>query len=227
MSVNNVDAGPMRDPSRERRFRISAERRRAVVNPRYTRFVGAMKLVLPLVALGLVVAVIAWPSLLRQKEGFHLSFSALRSDQAAQLTMVEPRYTGADSAGRPFVVTADQAEQDPEDPRRVTLHQVQADMTMKDGSWFSVSSPAGLYLQGKRTLDLHRPVDLFSDRGYEFHAGTVHLDLAAGTADSDEAVRGQGPFGSLRADSLEAEQRGRVLRFRGNVRLVIQPQRQD
>lgn len=210
-----------------RRFHFNPqERMRVPVSARYTRFVGAMKLLLPVLALVLIGTVIIWSGSYDRDQGIQLSFLSSSSDKADRLTMVNPRYVGADGGNRPFVVTADLAEQDPANPKRVTLTGVQADMTADDGAWFTAMSPAGHYHQDTHRLTLDGPINVYSDAGYEFHADAVEINLAQGTALSDRPVSGQGPFGTLRADAMRVSERGRRFEFNGNVRLVIEPGRQ-
>jgi lipopolysaccharide export system protein LptC len=222
-STGSVQSGLDGDPP-IRRFSFAPVRRPGQVNGAVrTRFVGLLKFTLPMLALALVVAVIVWPGSFSDDSGFQLSFVTLKRGDADRLTMLSPRYLGTDSQNQPFIVTASVAEQDPADTRQVTLKNIQADMTFEDGSWFSMLAAGGIYHQGRQTLRLAGDINIFSDAGYELHTEAVNVDLAAGAARTDSVVTGQGPFGSVRADRLEAEQRGRLLRFSGNVRLVIEP----
>lgn len=189
----------------------------------YTRFVGTMKLLLPVLALALIATVILWASSFDREKGLEFSFMISQSGDSDRLTMVNPRYVGTDIGNQPYTVTADLAEQDPDNQRQVTLTTVQADMTTDDGTWFTALAPVGHYSQTTNVLTLNGPISVFSDAGYEFHAEMAEIDLGAGTATSPQPVRGQGPFGTLRADSMEVADRGRLLRFSGNVRLVIEP----
>ena len=92
---------------------------------------------------------------------------------------------------------------------------------MEDGAWLTVIASGGVYHQGRQTLRLDGPVNIFSDLGYEFHAETAMIDLAAGGAKSDRPVYGQGPFGSVRADRMDVQQHGQRLLFDGNVTMII------
>lgn len=191
---------------------------------RYTRFVGMMKLLLPMIGLGLIVAVLAWPSS-HDKDVFQIPISLSHDGDADRLVMLNPRYIGTDSEQRPFTVTADTATQDPDDQRRVTLKTLQADMTMKDGAWLTMIASGGVYHQGRQTLRLDGPVNIFSDLGYEFHAKEAMIDLAAGGAESAQPVYGQGPFGSVRSDRMTVSEHGQRLVFEGNVTMIIRPTR--
>jgi len=224
MSATDVDSSPAdRAAARGGIGNLTQRRRQASASPRYTRFVGMMKLLLPMLALALIVAVIAWPTAFENDDGFELSFSALKQDEAERLTMLNPRYLGTDRDNQPYVITAEVAEQDPADQRQVTLTALQVDLTAKDGSWFTLMAGNGIYHQGHQYLRLDGPIEIFSDAGYEFHTEAAEIDLASGSAQALSPVRGQGPFGNLVADRMEAEERGQRLFFRGNVRLLIRP----
>lgn len=197
--------------------------RRVEISPRYSRFVGLMKLCLPALAWALIVAVVAWPGAFGQRDGFHISFSRLAGDGGRNLTMVHPRYVGIDAENRPFTVTADSATQNPRDQRLVSLASPEAQITLENGARLSLTAAAGLYNQGQQTLDLTGPIGIASSQGYEFHARSLHVDFGAGTARSEEPVDGRGPIGTLRADRLTISERGQRLHFEGDVKLVLRP----
>lgn len=196
------------------------------LSQRYSRFVGMMKVFLPALAATLVIVVIAWPGAFDQDDGFHLSFSQMQADGADRLSMLNPRYYGTDKENRPFTVTAKEAVQDADDSRQVTLSDLQADMTMSDGTWISMMANQGVYHQATMILRLTGAISIFSDRGYEFHASVADVDFSDGSARSGQPVSGHGPFGSLRADRMQIENRGQRMLFEGNVKMTLNPQAQ-
>jgi lipopolysaccharide export system protein LptC len=187
---------------------------------RYSRFVGAMRLLLPLIALGLVAVLVAWPDPYEDDKGFRLTFSNLRTGNG-ELAMENPRYVGRDSNGMPFEVTALSATQDKEDRKRVSLETIQADMTLSDGTWVSLTANHGIFHQDREVLELGGMVNLYSDRGYEFHALTASADLAAGTVVTADPVRGQGPFGILEANAMRVSDKGKRMIFQDGVKVTI------
>ena len=189
---------------------------------RYSRFVGLMRLLLPLVALALVVIVVAWPDLYRSNDGFRITFSSIESSDES-LTMANARYVGRDANGQPFVVTAATATQDKTDSKQVLLDGLQADLTLTDGTWITLSANTGVYHQSNELLDLFGDINIFSDRGYEFHANTAHADLTAGVVVSDDPVQGQGPFGLLIANGMRLEDKGARMIFNNGVKVTIYP----
>ncbi|MEX2644038.1 MAG: LPS export ABC transporter periplasmic protein LptC [Acetobacterales bacterium] len=189
----------------------------------YSRFVNMTKMVLPLVAAALLVALVAWPQLRQQAESFRLDFANMPGVDADAMAMTKPRYTGFDSDNRPYTITADTASQLDREPSQVALEQLQADMTMSDGAWLALQSSFGVYDRDAEVLDLIGGVDLFHDRGYEIRTESASVNLGAGTVSGDDSVVGQGPFGDLRAEGFRISDNGKRVRLTGHSRILIRP----
>jgi lipopolysaccharide export system protein LptC len=183
----------------------------------HTRFVSIMKRTLLLLGVALVGAVIAYSLQQRTpgKDRMAITFrqlGILNND----LTMFKPKLTGDDSDGNPYVVTADQAVQDAHNTNRALLKNVEADLTLKDGSWLNATAPRGMldvtHAHGQQcaksscpasqTLDMMGPIAVFSDNGYEVHTTYAHIDMGNGIVHGNKYVRGQGPIGIFNADSF-------------------------
>lgn len=190
---------------------------------RYSRFVGTMKVLLPLTAAAIAGLILAWPGVHDEPQEIALTFAETNSTDAETPGMANARYVGTDANNRPFLVTADEALQDPGKPDLVDLVALQADMTLDNGVWMSVMASSGQYDRAQQTLQLAGPVNIFSDAGYEFHTESARIDLQNNIAESDQPVRGHGPFGTLSADSFRVIDQGQRLLFRKNVRMIIRP----
>lgn len=191
-------------------------------DPRRRLIMRLVKYVLPAIAMAFLALMIAWPRLFEEESKFDLTkaeISAVKDD----LRMNSPRFTGIGSDNRPYLVTADSAVQDQNDRELVRLENLQADLSMTDGSWLSVNANNGLMHNGLQTLQLDGRIEAYSDFGYAFYAESARIDLDAGTLVSELPVRVQGPHGHLRAKSLRATERGRRLHFAGDVKVIIFP----
>lgn len=200
--------------------------RRRGLNPGgrgYSRFVNLTKWILPGVALALLLLVAAWPRLHEALETVQLAPLRLEAGDARELRMVTARYTGVDRDNRPFVVTADVVHQTPKADGLISLDSPKADMTTTNGSWLEVNAYTGVYQPQSQLLDLFGNVALYQDKGNEFHSDSAHVDMAAGTAESHEETRGQGPFGHVVADGFRILDRGDTVIFTGHVHLVLEP----
>lgn len=208
-------------PTARQPLELAPMRRRVQAgSPGYSRFVQAMKLLLPLAAGGLLLAVLVWPSVDDTPGEFRLSY-VLDGQADGPPTMERPRYVGVDGPQRLHVITASRAAQDATNRGNIWLKEPQADMTDGDGIWLAATAASGLYQQTDGRLWLEGPVNVYSDLGYEFTARSLDIDLKAGTAETAEPVIGQGPLGSLRAERARLDDRGARLWFEGKVRVVL------
>ncbi|MBM3507125.1 MAG: LPS export ABC transporter periplasmic protein LptC [Alphaproteobacteria bacterium] len=187
----------------------------------YSRFVGLMKFLLPTVALALIVSILVWPQLVGREEGsFRFSFADLERDPDGAVGVTKARFAGTDSANRPFVVAAERALQK-QGFDVFALTTLQADITLADGTWLSITADTGEYERARQLLTLGGVIDIFSNVGYEMHATHAVVNLATGTVESAQPVQGHGPLGAMRADTMKYTAEGKRLQLTGGVRVVL------
>lgn len=199
-------------------------RRRAPARPaaRHSRFVSTMKIALPLGAIALFATVLIYSGVFDSHDKLDITFRDIGTLNNDDLRMVSPRVTGLDASGRPFVMTADTATQATDKPNHIALDNVQADLKLENETdWVSLSSTSGLLDTETETLDLKQKIDIYASSGYEFHGTSATIDFRKGTVVSREPVEGHGPLGTLRADSMTADNANRTLHFQGRVKVRI------
>ncbi len=189
---------------------------------RYSRFVRAAKIMLPVSAFAIVAAMLVFAFVYESDDRLTVRFSNVQQVDN-DLRMVNPQFSGVDAERRPFLVTAEAAIQDPQNLRAVTLQTLQADMALSPTAWVSVNADEGLLDTESETLTLAGSIDVYSDTGYEFHMERATIDFNEHRVETQSPVVGQGPLGTLRADRFIAEDTGQNLRFDGNVRMRIFP----
>ena len=189
----------------------------------YSQFVGLMKLVLPIIAAILIALVVIWPKLQPIEEGFRIGISSISPEEAENLYMMNARYMGLDERNQPFMITAEAATQANPESDLVVLELPKADIILADGVWLALAAESGAFHRTDQTLDLLGSVNIFHDAGYEFRTLSAHVDLSAGTAQGNDPVVGQGPFGILRAEGFRLFDRGARILFTGKARLVLYP----
>jgi lipopolysaccharide export system protein LptC len=194
---------------------------RLSLRDRHSLLVGTMKVMLPALAAAIVLLLIVWPQLIPDERDFRLSVSELASDEVGNLTMVNPRYRSRDAEDRPFTVVAERAIQESSGADEIQLQAPQADMTMQDGSWVTVTARNGLYNREGEHLRLSEAVRLFHDRGFQFETEIANVDLKGGTAHSDTPVRGHGPEGEIDAEGFRILDKGARIIFTGKSHLTI------
>jgi lipopolysaccharide export system protein LptC len=183
------------------------ERQRATVTDvqRYTRFVGIMKRALPIAAGALLAAVLAYSLQPRLQGNKNMAITFRTLHISNDLMMTKPRLTGVDGNGKPYVVTAEDAIQDPHNSKRAQLHKVEADMTLKTGEWVNLAATRGLLDDAKQMLWLTGVIDVNSDNGYEVHTTAANIDLETGDVFGNRYVTGLGPFGTFHADKFKID----------------------
>ncbi|MEK9673257.1 MAG: LPS export ABC transporter periplasmic protein LptC [Rhodospirillaceae bacterium] len=191
----------------------------------YSGFVQVTKVVLPVTAAGLIALVVLWPHLKTEDLRFRIGFAAIQSNIDGDPNLLNPRYVGTDEDNQPYAVTADIAKKLDGDGLdvRVGLELPKADITLKDGTWLVLTAENGVYVRRDKTLDLEGAVNLFHDSGYEFRTDKAQVDLSKGIAHGSLPVRGQGPFGMLKAQGFRLIDKGRTIIFTGKSELLLNP----
>jgi len=188
---------------------------------RHSRLVSIMKIALPLGAAVLLVVVLYYSGIFDKRDKLDITFREIASLNN-DLRMVSPRINGLDASGRPYLLTADTATQSKTNPSQIALDNVQADLKLTDGDdWVSLSSTSGLLDTETEQIKLSPKIDVYASTGYEFHGVTGMVDFRKGTFSTDDPVEGHGPAGTLRADSMTADNNARKIIFVGHVKMRL------
>ena len=187
---------------------------------RYSRFVALMKRLLSLGALLTIATVLAFFFVQRMPRQLQMTYERLGRIEN-DLTMVKPRLAGADAKGNPFVITADSAIQDAHNPKKASLKNLEADLTVDKGNWINARAKAGMVDMDSGALELRGGISVFTATGYELHTASASANLKQSVIHGHEAVTGQGPQGTLRADEFHADRATNLLTLSGNVQMVL------
>ena len=187
----------------------------------YSRFVGIMKILLPSAAGFLLLLIVVLPQFRQQDDRFRIGMNLIEESATDTLNMTNARYYGTDDKGQPYSVTAANVRERPNDDPAVDLTAPQADISLTDGSWLSISAHTGVYNRDEQLLNLDGNVSLYQDQGNEFHTGSARVDLDKGEAVGNDAVNSHGPFGSLEAAGFTMSETGKVVYFVGPAHLVL------
>ncbi len=205
----------------ERLSRLSAEGRiTAPISRRYSKFVKYMRVVLPLVAVGLTVVVFTWDDAGHKIQPIRKEELSPNSKNARN-ELLHPKFESVDENQQPFSVIADRAIQDRENPDLLNLEKPVADMNLKDGASVSANAARGVYQQQSQKLNLEGDVHLHYSTGYTLTSEELRVDLLARKSYSDLDVRVEGPAGTLDAKGLEGDSNTGVLIFSGPAKLIL------
>lgn len=211
--------------SRQRRFLGESTPIAITSALRYHRFVSIMKVLLPLLAVALLGLIVAWPDPNAHRRVSQLPFTSSSEPIGGGDGLERARYTGVSGHNQPYTVTAGTVTPTAKDLGRVLMTDLQADMTLANGTWISLLATSGAYDRDRRTLDLGGTVDVYSDKGFEIHTASASIDLGRSSASGHDPVSGQGPFGVLKATGFEILDHGERLIFSGPVKLTVRPVR--
>jgi len=187
---------------------------------RYSRYVVLMKRLLSLGAFLIIASVLAFFFVQRMPRQLQMSYERLGRIEN-DLTMVKPRLAGADANGNPFVITADFAVQDAQNPKKADLKNLEADLTLDKQNWINARAKTGMVDMNTGQLELRDGIDVFTATGYELHSNSASANLKQNIIHGHEPVTGQGPEGKLRADEFHADRATNILTLSGHVHMTL------
>ena len=191
-------------------------------NDKYTSFVVAMKVALPLLALVMVGLVLMLPQLESAEEKIRNSVTEqIKAQDLENLYMVNARFIGSDEKNRAYTLTANSARQISTDSDLVALEGPKADVALGDGHWVALQANAGAFYRKAQTLVLFGDVNIFHDDGYAVRTAEVEMNMKKGTATGSKPVVAHGPLGLLRSNGFKILEKGETVLFTGKSRLTI------
>jgi lipopolysaccharide export system protein LptC len=195
------------------------KRRWAVPGSGHDRFVGLLKILLPAL-IGMLVAYLAFAPLTK---GDDLSFLLDKNEvDVAQerLKVSAAQYSGQDSRGRPFTISAGSAIQATSQNPVVDINRMAARMLLENGP-VTLTAPQGRYNLEEETVAVSGPILFSAADGYRLETRDVLVDLNNRLMRGDNGVQGQMPLGVFSADKMAADLNSRTVTLTGRARLHI------
>lgn len=199
----------------------------AIYDNTYSRIVGLLKIVLPLIAL----AILSTLFLVSQRADPERAIPYSDVEVAAILReqrIDRPDYAGVTSDGTAITMAAASAR--PDSPDRVTAEALRARLETPDGGVLSLEAREGLIDTGTSRADLSGGVRIITSTGYIIETEDLSTALDATNVQTGGEIRATGPMGTLRAGQMRlrqatpAEEVAYVLVFSQGVHLIYQPQ---
>lgn len=187
----------------------------------YSRYVGLMKIILPVGILLTLALSFGWPYILSLSQEGLVLLDMSRSD-IRENRMVHPQYVSTDNKGQPYQVNAEWAKQrtdtlaDLTDPHGL--------MTVIEGDSFDLKAKNGVYDMNGKLLGLEGGVILTSTDGYHVQTEKAQISLDTSIIEGDVYVEGEGPTGSIRGQNgfkVESRSGGKIITLKGPSRVVI------
>ncbi len=187
---------------------------------RYSQFIRAMRLTLPIIALIIAAVVFVWTS--KDSEPI-ISAPPPEQEHPAigKNELVNPRFESMDRKNQPVTITAERAVQGEEDEDLLILEKPVADIGLESGAWLALTAQVGTYKEEGQMLMLNGNVTIFHDLGYQLETQELRIDLANSSAVSETDVYIQGPIGTIKAKGLNGDNMNGKLVFAGPAQMVI------
>jgi lipopolysaccharide export system protein LptC len=179
---------------------------------RRSLIVAAFRSLLPLAILGIAVLFGGWVLF-----GGLFTNGGSHGPGPSSIHMTNARFLGRDAQGHAYVLTAIEAARDNVDFNKITLSQPTLAMDSDGQKPTRLSADRGVYREDNRILLLNGHVSVRDSQGDSFVTDQAIVDTVNGAVAGKSPVVGQGPTGSIRADSYAIYDRGRRLVFQGKV----------
>ena len=189
---------------------------------RHRSLIILLKFVLPAVAAILALALIVYPMLYPQEKKILIESIPVAQGNTNP-AMVNPHFSGFDKDKQPYNINAERAYQ--QDPRKIFMENLTADIMLKNGTWASIVTPKGLYDMDARTILMTEIYEVFMT---EANTQTSHVtgkglfvDVDGQIIKSDNPVSAESPMGTLKATGFTLYNNESKITFKGPVKLVI------
>lgn len=194
-------------------------RKRPRINRRYSSFVRGMRLVLPLTALALVAVVLAWPRM--ENNIAPVPKESIIPQSGGRNELISPHFESTTNSQLPYVVTAARAVQSQKDEALVLLEKPVADVNLSGGAVINATSDNGVYRQDTEILVLDGHAVMTHSSGHVLRSARMNVSMKDQLAWSDTPVDGDGPAGTIAAQTMNANNATGILIFTGPAKLVL------
>lgn len=183
----------------------------------------AAKIILPLVAIGVVALVFFWSKVKLEVIRLQISETEVTAEDIDAISMTNARFAGSDDHNRQFVVTAEVASQAIGEENVIDLRWIEANIVLASGAKVVIDADTGVYRRDEKRLSLAGGVSVSHDHGFVLNTARADIDLRDKTASGDAPVTGAGPDGDLRAEGFRVADDGNLIELIGRSRVLFKP----
>lgn len=194
----------------------------------YSRAVAVAKIVLPLVALGILSSLFLLSR--HAPQGEPIEYADLTVlDLAREQRLGAPTYRGVTEEGAQVALSAAELRPDPEQRETILGSDLVAEILTQSGFGYTITALRGSIDQEKRLTTLIGDVRIETSNGYVITTGAATMRSNLTELNTPGPVEADGPMGTLQAGSLEMSGdpgtgTGAVVVFKDGVRLVYTPE---
>lgn len=191
----------------------------------YSRLVGTLKIVLPLLALGILSTLFLLSDPPDPERA--LPFAEVDVAQLArEQRLSHPQYAGVLGSGREITLVADAAVPDFQTTDVIVTDNVSGQIALADNETLVFDARAGTIDVARRVADLTGDVIAEVTQGYRLFSDAVELQLGelGMTSPGDVAIVGEGLLLTAGAMELQGPDGESVVSFTGGVRVLYEPE---
>jgi lipopolysaccharide export system protein LptC len=198
-------------------------------NDRYTRFVTVTKVVLPLIAIGLLGTVFLFTNDDSLEGGFTFSKADLDTLESG-MQIVKPRMFGSNSNGDLYDFVADALLPDSLTPSLVEAQKISGEIQYQTGETVQLSAGKAEFMLEGNQLRLSGGMLVVTSDGSRVTGEGLLADLDTGKLISNGAVSATSPLGNIQAGNFRVELVGvddeekQMIWFENGVMLSFKPE---
>ncbi|SLN25187.1 Lipopolysaccharide-assembly, LptC-related [Pseudoruegeria aquimaris] len=190
----------------------------------YSRFVSLAKVLLPLVALGLLATLFLVSA--QREEAGGVPYADVELEEIAREQRIKaPQFSGLTEDGASVSLSAATARPEGADGRSLDAQALTFVWTSPDGQRVDVIADTGAYAAQSRTARLKGGVQIQTSTGLLVTTEALEADLSTTHLRSEGEVQAVGRIGTLDAQQMELIRKDGqyVMVFSGGVKLVYDP----
>jgi lipopolysaccharide export system protein LptC len=197
----------------------ATKQRWAVPGSSHDKIVRFAKIGLP-AAVGVVIAFLAMAPLDKRGEVSFILDKKKVENAPERMRVEKAQYTGEDSRGQKFQITANRALQRSSDQPIVDIWGMLARFGLSQGP-VTVAANQGRYNIDQQKVNVQGPVRVAGPDGEQLLTRDVTVDLKQNLVTSDQGVTGRTELGQFQANRLRADLNDRTVILDGGARLKI------
>lgn len=195
----------------------------------YSRFITITKVVLPLIAIGLLGTVF----LITNDDSLEGGFSFSQADLAALesgMRIDKPKIFGSNPNGDVYSFVADALLPDSLDPSLVEAQRISGEITYQDGEVIQISAEKAEFLLDGNQIRLSGGMLAVLSDGSRIASDGLLAELDSGKLTSTGAITASGPLGDIQAGNFRVELVGekdeekQMIWFENGVMLSFKPE---
>ncbi|VVT30393.1 LPS export ABC transporter periplasmic protein LptC [Rhizobium sp. EC-SD404] len=189
---------------------------------RHSAWVKRLKIVLPVVSIGLAIAFVV-ASIAFRVAPADIVFDRMTMENGV-IVMENPALSGQNDGQRTFSMNAARATQNVATPDVITLSEINAELPVGDDDEIaSVEAERGVYDRLLQTLVLDAPFTVRATGGLEVDLQSARFDMGVGAMETNDGVVIRNGKTSLVAQSVRIRDNGAIIVFERDVRMIIDP----